>query len=154
MAEVFGTVEAGITGPNGGDLSQAEGVLFAGRCLRRPIDLMARGTILFSFPRMRKTRTIVAVTLLATALCADRAVASAAAQAARVEAEPVARGFAQRLTVSLRRTVPAVRMLPGRLEGVGQVVRIGGGIEKAQQQGGVHGVEGVPFQFRLPPPAR
>ena len=98
---------------------------------------------------MRKTRTIVAVTLLATALCADRAVASAAAQGARVEAEPVARGFAQRLTVSLRRVVPAVKLSPSRQEGVAPAVRGG---EIAGDQAVVRWVVGMPFQFRLPPP--
>jgi hypothetical protein len=48
---------------------------------------------------MRKTRTIMAVTLLATALCADRAMTSAA-QVSRDDAATVARGFAQRLSVS------------------------------------------------------
>lgn len=100
---------------------------------------------------MRKTRTIVAVTLLATALCADRAVASATAsvQGPRTEAEPVARGFAQRLTVSLRRVVPAVKLSPSRQEGVAPVVR---GDEIAGDQGVVRLALGTPFQFRLPPP--
>src|SRR5437763_871901 len=42
----------------------------------------------------------IAATMLATAaLCADRAAASTAMQASRVQSQPVARGFAQRLTV-------------------------------------------------------
>ncbi len=99
--------------------------------------------------RMRKTRTLVAVTLLATALCADRRLASAAAESgARTEAGPVARGFAQRLTVSLRRVVPSVKLHQGRQEGLAQVVWL----EVAPEQAGVRPNEGVPFQFRLPPP--
>jgi hypothetical protein len=98
---------------------------------------------------MRKTRTIVAVTLLATALCADRAVASSAAQASRVQAQPVARGFAQRLTVSLRSVVPAVKLHQSRQEGLVSVVRQGA-FEGPQAI--THLIEGSPFQFRLPPP--
>jgi hypothetical protein len=101
---------------------------------------------------MRKTRTLVAVTLLATALCADRRVASAASavDGSRTEAGPVVRGFAQRLTVSLRRVVSAVQLHQGRQEGVAPQVVVLGGIERAQA--GVRRGEGTPFQFRLPPP--
>jgi hypothetical protein len=100
---------------------------------------------------MRKTRTLVAVTLLATALCADRRLASAATESgSRTEAGPVALGFARRLTVSLRRVVPAVKLHQGRQEGVAEVVSTGV-VERPQagveRQGG-----GTPFQFRLPPP--
>ena len=98
---------------------------------------------------MRQTRTIVAVTLLATALCADRAVVSSAAQASRVQAQPVARGFAQRLTVSLRSVVPAVKLHQSRQEGLVSVV-CRGAFEGPQAT--THLVEGSPFQFRLPPP--
>ena len=102
---------------------------------------------------MRKTRTIVAVTLLATALCADRRLASAAAASdsgSRTEAGPVARGFAQRLTVSLRRVVPAVKLHPGRQEGIAQVAW---SEADPRPQADVRPTEGTPFQFRLPPPA-
>jgi hypothetical protein len=99
---------------------------------------------------MRKTRTIVAVTLLATALCADRAVASSsAARGTPVESGPAVRGFAQRLTVSLRRVVPAVKLGPTRVEGAAPVVA------RPQVRGDqalTHAAEGVPFLFRLPPP--
>jgi hypothetical protein len=92
----------------------------------------------------------VAVTLLATALCADRRVASAA-QASRVEAAgPVARGFAQRLTVSLRRVVPAVKLHQSRQEGFADVAWRGE-FEGAQTTI-TRGAQGTPFQFRLPPP--
>jgi hypothetical protein len=91
------------------------------------------------------------VTLLATALCADRSVAPAAAQSARIEAGPTAarQTFGERLTVSLRRTVPAVKLHAARQEGVAQVAtanRIEGG------QPVVRWIIGGPFQFRLPPP--
>src|SRR4051812_34238484 len=101
---------------------------------------------------MRRTRSIVAVTLLATALCADRAVARAAVQGSpRTEAGPVARSFAQRLTVSLRRVVPAVRLHQGRQEAFGSVACQGGrGDYEAPRA--THEAQGSPFQFRLPPP--
>ena len=99
---------------------------------------------------MRKTRTLVAVTLLATALCADRRLASAAESGSRTEAGPVVRGFAQRLTVSLRRVVSAVNLHQGRQEGVAPQVVAAAGIEHAQP--GVRQGGGTPFQFRLPPP--
>jgi hypothetical protein len=98
---------------------------------------------------MRKTRTIVAVTLLATALCADRAVTAAAAQGTRVEAGPAARGFAQRLTVSLRRVVPAVKLGPARIEGATPVVTVA---YADGDQARTHAAQGTAFQFRLPPP--
>jgi hypothetical protein len=98
---------------------------------------------------MRKTHTLVAVTLLATALCADRAMTSAA-RVSPVEAGPVARGFAQRLTVSLRRVVPAVKFHQSRQDNFAPVVCEDGAWGPQVIE---HGVEGTPFQFRLPPPA-
>lgn len=99
---------------------------------------------------MRKTRTIVAVTLLATALCADRAVARTAASAARVESGEVARaGFAQRLTTSLRRVVPVVKLELGRQQGMAPVAWAGDG---GGSQVVPHRVVGDAFRFRLPPP--
>jgi hypothetical protein len=99
----------------------------------------------------RHTRTIVAVTLLATALCADRAVvASSASEASRVDAGPITRGFAQRLTVSLRRVVSPVKLHPSRQEGAAACVPVVR-VQRAQVLAG-HGSQGTPFQFRLPPP--
>jgi hypothetical protein len=108
---------------------------------------------------MRKTRTIVAVTLLATALCADRAVAAAATRGlqatlpsgGRDRAENGAgdQTFAQRLTRSLRQTVPALKLHQSRQDGVA-ALEIRGDVEQAQSSG--RGVETTPFQFRLPPP--
>jgi hypothetical protein len=98
---------------------------------------------------MRKTRTIVAVTLLATALCADRAVTGAPVGRAEATGE-VSRGFAERLTTSLRRVVPAVTLELGRREGMAEAAWRGD--ERASQVKG-HGIEGDAFRFRLPPPA-
>jgi hypothetical protein len=98
---------------------------------------------------MRKTRTIVAVTLLATALCADRAVARTAGSSARVESGDVARGFAQRLTTSLRRVVPVVKLEPGRQQGMAPVAW---GVDGGGPQVVPHRFVGDAFRFRLPPP--
>jgi hypothetical protein len=100
---------------------------------------------------MRKTRTLVAVTLLATALCADRSIAPAAAQAPRIEAGPAAarQSFGERLTTSLRRAVPAVKLHADRQEGVTELAAVHC-IEGGQPV--VRWVVGGPFQFRLPPP--
>jgi hypothetical protein len=107
---------------------------------------------------MRKTRTIVAVTLLATALCADRAVAVAAARRAdaavpaggqRDRGQSGQQSFAQRLTVSLRRVVPGMQLHQTRRDGLA-ALEIRGDVEHAQSAG--RGVETTPFQFRLPPP--
>jgi hypothetical protein len=97
---------------------------------------------------MRKTRTIVAVTLLATALCADRAVAGAPVGRAETTGE-VTRGFAQRLTTSLRRVVPAVKLELGRRQGMAPVVWRG---DDAGSQVLAHSIVGDSFRFRLPPP--
>ena len=109
---------------------------------------------------MRKTRTIVAVTLLATALCADRAVAVAAARAGeasipaggrdRTQNQAGQQTFAQRLTRSLRQVVPAMQLHQSRRDGLSPI-DIRGDVQHAQSAG--RGVETTPFQFRLPPPA-
>jgi hypothetical protein len=111
---------------------------------------------------MRKTRTIVAVTLLATALCADRAVAVAAARATGEAAAPAGgrdrnpaqsgqQTFAQRLTRSLRQVVPSMQLHQTRRDGLAPI-DVPGDVRTAQSSG--RGVETTPFQFRLPPPAR
>ena len=112
---------------------------------------------------MRKTRTIVAVTLLATALCADRAVAVAAARATgeaatpaggrdRTQTQPGQQTFAQRLTRSLRQVVPSMQLHQARRDGLAPVDVPPGNARTPKSSG--RGVETTPFQFRLPPPAR
>ena len=111
---------------------------------------------------MRKTRTIVAVTLLATALCADRAVATAAARAAsnadaslpsngrdRTQNHSGQQTFAQRFTRSLRQVVPSLQLHQTRRDGLAPM-DIRGDVRQSQSSG--RGVETTPFQFRLPPP--
>jgi hypothetical protein len=101
--------------------------------------------------RQHRTRTILAVTLIATAICADRAavVSQQRAQAGqRIEAESTG-GFARRLTVSLRQTVRAIKLHQGRVDVGGAITVVLPAVE-AQSLG--RGAEGTPFQFRLPPP--
>jgi len=64
---------------------------------------------------MRRARTILTITLLATALCADRA--ATAAPLLRPQVADVARQVVRRLSVSFRRTMPAMCLQPSRQEG-------------------------------------
>jgi hypothetical protein len=95
----------------------------------------------------RRTRHVIAVMVVATALCADRSVS--AAPVARPLSQGLARTFASKLTTSLRRAVATSRV---------QVVR---SVEAApvfappirEAASGVRS-QFSPFQFRLPPPSR
>ena len=82
--------------------------------------------------------------VVATALCADRAVA--AAPQARTIAP---KSLAARITTSFRQQVPAVRLQPARsMETAASFP-----LPIRETARGVRG-EFSPFQFRLPPPAR
>jgi hypothetical protein len=95
---------------------------------------------------MRHARHVIAVTLMATAICADRVAPVAPAQ-------PPATHFAtrliERLSKNLQRVLPAVTLYqPNRF-----------GLEPAARrplpiadQGFFHASCLSPFQFRLPPP--
>lgn len=63
---------------------------------------------------MKRTRHVVAITLMAAALCADRAVAAAPSLRPQVAAGKLV----MRLSVSLRRVVPAVQVYPARHEAI------------------------------------
>src|SRR2546423_9061151 len=98
---------------------------------------------------MRKSRKVLAVAWVATALCADRMVAISPQQAQEGTLTQVARRVVVRLTVSFRQAVPGVRIHQARQEGESAEQRIVA--EPAKPL--VHLVQGSPFQFRLPPPA-
>jgi hypothetical protein len=94
---------------------------------------------------MRRTKHVIAVMVVATALCADRAIASAPTSSRSAPA----RSLASRITTSFRQTVPAVRLQPGRtMESAAShplpICEIASGVRS----------EFSPFQFRLPPPIR
>jgi hypothetical protein len=66
--------------------------------------------------RMKQTRQVVAIALVAAALCADRAVASATP--VRPQASSAAGRLVARLSTRFQRVVPAVRMYETRRDGV------------------------------------
>jgi hypothetical protein len=95
---------------------------------------------------MKNARQLIAVTLMATAICADRSLPAA-------PAEPVTSHFAgrfiERLSVNFRRVVPACRLYTPQRFGLPPM-------EMSAPGPGVT-VDWVsprlsPFQFRLPPP--
>ena len=97
---------------------------------------------------MRHARHIIAVTLMATAICADRT-------ATAVPAEPPAAHLAgriiARLTMNLRRVLPAVNRYQPRCFGMRSIVARP--VVTADQDLNFQPVRLSPFQFRLPPPA-
>jgi hypothetical protein len=92
----------------------------------------------------RRTRHVIAVMVVATALCADRTV-SAASQVRTPRAQP--RSLASRITTSFRQTVAPVRLQPARTGEEAKSLPL----PIRQAAGGVRD-EYAPFQFRLPPP--
>lgn len=95
---------------------------------------------------MRNARHVIAVTLVATAICADRVTAAAPVQ------QPMAQ-FAgrlmERLTVTLRRVLPATSLYEPRrltMRPVKDPVRPAGAAIRVPH------LTLSPFQFRLPPP--
>lgn len=98
---------------------------------------------------MRRTRHVIAMMVVATALCADRAIA---APQPGPQVTSFARSLASRLTVSFRQVVPSIRLVEDRREGEGicspDSMPAEAGIPVV-----VHATAGSPFEFRLPPPA-
>ena len=103
---------------------------------------------------MKRTRQVLVMTLMATALCADRLAAAAPEVRAQVQpADPIARlatRLATRLSVSFRRVVPAMRLHQERHEVFAAPVSPGAA---AAMEMIVHATRGSPFRFRLPPPS-
>src|SRR3954453_19344556 len=96
----------------------------------------------------KNQRHLVAITIVAAALCADRAIAAAPNLATPVS--NATRAFGQRLTGSLRRTISTVRLQEVRREGEIAAPSMTQIPESAPL---IHTSEGTPFRFRLPPPA-
>jgi hypothetical protein len=96
---------------------------------------------------MKNARQLIAVTLMATAICADRSLAAAPAEPARTH---LAGRLIERLSVNFRRVVPACTLCqPQRF-----------GLPPMQILATVRDCDVLwiprplsPFQFRLPPPA-
>src|SRR5687768_16682547 len=97
---------------------------------------------------MRRSRHVIAVIVVATALSADRAVS--AAPQAKPHVTNYARSLASKLSTGLRRAVPAVTFVEHRRDEVSPQVTEDMPTEVGRPA--VHAVQGSPFQFRLPPP--
>jgi len=96
---------------------------------------------------MKRSRQVLAIALLAAALCADRAVAAAPALRPRVTT--VASRLVTRLSVSFSRVVPSVRFFETRRIGiVADSARI-----PTTDATECHRVRLSPLLLRLPPPA-
>src|SRR5205809_4748345 len=97
---------------------------------------------------MRRTRQVIAVMVVATALCAaERTQAALPAVVARPQSHGLARTLAQKLTSSFRQTVSVVRVVGVRAEECAPSFALP--IREAAS--GVRS-DFSPFQFRLPPP--
>ena len=100
---------------------------------------------------MKRTRHVLVMTLMATALCADRVVTAAPEIRAHLQpvADPIAR-LATKLSVTFRRVVPSVWIQQFRREGATPATPID---PIATASPAIHHAESSPFQFRLPPPS-
>jgi hypothetical protein len=99
---------------------------------------------------MKRTRQVLVMTLVATALCADRVVTASPDLRAQLQsgADPIAR-LATKLSATFRRVVPAVRLHQVRHEAVVTLAPAMPGIRPLLQ---VHATRGPLSDFRLPPP--
>lgn len=98
---------------------------------------------------MKAVRQVVAVTLVATALCADRVMASAPDLQSRPQTQSD-RTLVGRLSVSFRRVVPAVRLVEVRRDQEHTAMVLPVLLDRPI----VLPSRLSPFQFRLPPPVR
>jgi hypothetical protein len=94
----------------------------------------------------RKRYAIAMTVVMSAALCADR-VAVAAPQARQPQPASMASRVMDRLSLSLRRVVPSIKVIEARREGraVEETVVLPEAVLVAQRPIS-------PFQFRLPPP--
>src|SRR5256885_330891 len=103
---------------------------------------------------MKRTRQVLVMTLVATALCADRVTAAPQFRAdLQSTADPIARlakHLATRLSVKFRRVVPsAVGLHQARPQDAATPVVAS---RVAPSFPTLHATDASPFQFRLPPP--
>jgi hypothetical protein len=95
---------------------------------------------------MRRHRHLIAVTLLATALCADRLSLAAPVERPAVE---VAGRIIQRLEISLRRAMPPLRMYQPRVTSAKPAELP---VFSGRAVTPIPTIHLSPFDFRLPPP--
>jgi hypothetical protein len=94
-----------------------------------------------------RSRQVIAVTLVAAALCADRVAGAAPALRPQPRNATAAERLVERLTTSFRRAVPAARVIAVRRDESTVETRL-----PAPQAIVLLPQPTVPFQFRLPPP--
>ena len=97
---------------------------------------------------MRRSRQVLAVAFLATALCADRAATAAPMLRPQMGQGTLAGRLVNRLTVGLRRVVPSARVYETRREDAAPTIPSIAAVVVQFTR-----VALSPFQFRLPPPA-
>ena len=100
---------------------------------------------------MKRTRHVLAVALVATALCADRAIAAAPTVRADMAATAAGR-LVSRLSVRFRRVVPSVRLYQSRQDALKPALvqtHVAPDAEPTNLSPSLQS----PFQFPLPPPS-
>ncbi|HZZ44837.1 MAG TPA: hypothetical protein VFE58_18005 [Tepidisphaeraceae bacterium] len=97
---------------------------------------------------MRRLTNIFVITLVALALCADRA--TAAAPIVRPHISQVTRQVVRQLTKRFQQVVPAVKIVENRQD---VLASIPSSDLTPVVPLALHTSAGTPFQFRLPPPA-
>jgi hypothetical protein len=99
---------------------------------------------------MRRTRQVLAVMVVTTALCADRAAAAAPIVVASTSTRPTLAGrLVDRLSRTFRQVVPSAAPVQARQVTVAPTTAAP---LLADQSLGVESLPLSPFQFRLPPP--
>jgi hypothetical protein len=96
---------------------------------------------------MKAVRQVVAITLVATALCADRVVAAPQNPRPDADSQMSRSTFVSRLSVNLRRCVRSARLVEVRREADRPV-----SVKLVADCPIVMPVAMAPFQFRMPPP--
>jgi len=96
---------------------------------------------------MNRTRQVIAVALVATALCADRAIAAAPTQP-RVQGSSVAGRLVSTLSERFQRVLPAVKLYQHRRD---ETIPLLSPPQPMRALTIAH-QSLMPFQFRLPPP--
>jgi hypothetical protein len=97
---------------------------------------------------MRRLRNILAVTLVALALCADRA--TAAVPVSRPFISQIPGQVVRQISKRFQHVVPTVKIVQDRQEGITRLASRD--VPVVVVPAGLHGSETTPFQFRLPPP--
>jgi hypothetical protein len=95
---------------------------------------------------MKRTRHVLTIALVATALCADRAVA--AAPALRPQVASVAGKLVTRLSVSFKRVVPSIRVYETHRQTVVPLIAHA----PISDETVCYGIRLSPLVQRLPPP--